>query len=73
MIGNMNDMIKFALAMTEQASEIPRRYFRSGFKVDHKEDESPVTIADRETEQFIREAIKKQFPQHAIFRRIWSG
>ena len=63
----MNEMIKFALTMTEQASEIPRRYFRSGFDVDHKQDESPVTIADRETEQFIREAIKKQFPEHAIF------
>ena len=63
----MNEMIKFALATTEQASEIPRRYFRSGFDVDHKQDESPVTIADRETEQFIREAIKKQFPRHAIF------
>ena len=67
MIRSMNDMIKSALAITEQASAIPRRYFRSGFEVDHKLDESPVTIADRETEQFIRDALQKQFPDHAIF------
>lgn len=62
-----NPFINTALEITAAASEIPRRYFRSGFKVDHKQDESPVTIADRETEQFIRDAIKKQFPGHAIF------
>ena len=67
MMRSMNEMIKFALTITEQASEIPRRYFRSGFDIDHKQDESPVTIADRETEQFIRNALQKQFPDHAIF------
>lgn len=62
-----NPFIDTALEITAAASEIPRRYFRSGFQVDHKQDESPVTIADRETEQFIRNALQKQFPDHAIF------
>ena len=63
----LNPFMNAALEITASASEIPRRYFRSGFKVDHKQDESPVTIADRETEQFIRDALQKQFPDHAIF------
>jgi len=62
-----NSFINAALEITAAASEIPRRYFRSGFKVDHKQDESPVTVADRETELFIRNALQNQFPEHAIF------
>lgn len=63
----MKAMIDIALDIIEQASRIPQRYFREAFTIDHKDDESPVTIADRETEQFIRDALKKQFPEHAIF------
>jgi len=63
----MNEFLKAALEITERASEIPRKYFRSEFDVEHKQDKSPVTIADQETEQFIREALQSQFPDHAIF------
>ncbi len=63
----MNEFIQTALEITDQASEIPRRYFRASLDIDHKHDESPVTVADRETEQFIREALKSKFPEHAIF------
>ncbi len=63
----MNEYLKAALDITERACTIPRKYFRAEFDVEHKQDKSPVTIADQETEQFIREALQSRFPEHAIF------
>ncbi|MEC7208451.1 MAG: histidinol phosphate phosphatase, partial [Pseudomonadota bacterium] len=42
------------------------RYFRSGFSVEQKPDNSPVTSADRAVEAELRQAIAKAFPAHAI-------
>lgn len=42
------------------------KYFQKDFEVISKEDDSPVTIADRETEQLMREEILKRFPNHGI-------
>lgn len=63
----MTPLLQAALDITEQAAKIPRQYFRAKFEIDHKSDSSPVTIADRETEQYIRNALNKQFPEHDIF------
>ena len=41
-------------------------YFKQEVEVISKEDDSPVTIADRETEMVIREEIEKRFPDHGI-------
>ena len=44
------------------------RFFRSSaLAVESKADESPVTVADRETEEHIRRAILHRFPSHGIF------
>lgn len=42
------------------------KYFQKDFEVISKADDSPVTIADRETEQLMREEILKRFPDHGI-------
>ena len=42
------------------------RYFRSGFSVEQKLDNSPVTSADRAVEAELRQAIAKAFPAPAI-------
>ncbi|MCP4186394.1 MAG: inositol monophosphatase [Gammaproteobacteria bacterium] len=63
----MPNFLQAALEITEKASQIPQKYFRTEFDIEHKQDKSPVTIADQETEQFIRKALKTQFPDHAIF------
>lgn len=63
----MSKFLEAALSITEQASAIPRSYFRMNVSIDQKQDESPVTIADRETEAFIREHLSKEFPDHGIF------
>ncbi len=63
----MSDFAQIALEITDRASEIARKYFRTEFDIDHKSDSSPVTVADQLTEQFIREALLSRFPGHAIF------
>jgi inositol-phosphate phosphatase/L-galactose 1-phosphate phosphatase/histidinol-phosphatase len=61
------ELLKAALEISETAAAIPMQYFRSPIAVEDKPDESPVTIADRETEAHIRRAIEERFPDHGIF------
>jgi myo-inositol-1(or 4)-monophosphatase len=42
------------------------KYFQKNIEIISKADDSPVTIADRETEQIIRGEIKKRYPEHGI-------
>ena len=67
------DLLEAALEISEAAAEIPRRYFRADVAVEDKPDATPVTIADRETEQFIRRAIQARFPDHGILGEEFGG
>ena len=49
------------------ASKIALEYFRQPVTVEVKADDSPVTIADQEIEQAIRELLSDGFPTHAIY------
>ncbi|MFY9289071.1 MAG: inositol monophosphatase family protein, partial [Alphaproteobacteria bacterium] len=48
------------------ARDIALKYFRKEIPVDDKADKSPVTQADREIEQRLRELIGKKFPNHGV-------
>ena len=65
----MQQRLKYARDIAHQAGELTLRYFYSTVKlvVEQKTDESPVTIADRETEQFLRRRIAERFPDDAVF------
>lgn len=63
----MKQFQKTILDITAKAADIPREYFRNPLSVDQKQDDSPVTVADRATEEFIRAALAEQFPHHSIF------
>jgi len=52
-----------AVTVARQAGALARNYYEGEFKVEHKTDESPVTIADREAEQLIRDAVSQAFPE----------
>lgn len=56
----------FAVNLADRAGELALRHFRQPLAVERKEDESPVTIADRSIESMIREAIVKAYPDHGI-------
>ncbi len=53
-----------ALAAARRAGAIQRLHFRSpGLRVEHKADASPVTVADRDSEAAIREALRGATPE----------
>ena len=43
-----------------------KEYFRTEVNVECKPDQSPVTIADKKSEEKMREIIMKEFPAHGI-------
>ena len=52
--------------LSMKASENIEQWFRTGFKVDYKADETPVTEADRHTEELLRSQIAEWYPDDAI-------
>ena len=58
--------VDLAKHLADAARSIVRRHFRTGFDVEIKGDQSPVTIADREVEAAVRAIIAKEYPAHGI-------
>jgi histidinol-phosphatase len=62
--------LKELLAVATDAAYLAGRrtlaWFNTGVKVETKADDSPVTCADRESEQLIRDIIARRYPTHAI-------
>ena len=56
-----------ALAAARKAAEISRSYYAGNFTVSTKADLTPVTQADVECEQAIREIILAEFPEHGFY------
>ena len=63
---NLQPYLEFATSLAYQAGKITLRYFNTGVKTELKENNDPVTIADREAEAFVRTEISRKFPDHAI-------
>jgi len=59
--------LQVALAAASKAAEISRSYYAGNFTVTTKEDLTPVTQADVECEQAIREIILGEFPDHGFY------
>ena len=59
---------RFELAKTwaVEAGKSTLVHFQKGVAVERKEDASPVTIADRQAEQLLRDRITAEFPDDAI-------
>jgi histidinol-phosphatase len=58
--------MSFAIDVCKAAGEIAMSYFRKGVVSSAKSDGSPVTIADKECEQLIRDKIEQAFPADGI-------
>lgn len=59
--------LRTALHAAEAAAVISRGYYHGNFTVTRKPDQSPVTQADVECEEKIREIILNEFPDHGFF------
>ncbi|MEX0675733.1 MAG: histidinol-phosphatase [Pirellulales bacterium] len=58
---------ELALAAAREAGRLTLAYFRSEtLAVEQKDDASPVTVADRQAEEFLRHRIAIEFPDDAI-------
>ncbi|MCA8907677.1 MAG: inositol monophosphatase family protein [Rhodospirillaceae bacterium] len=64
--GLVPELVDVARGLATAAGDIARRHFRQKVAVDTKADDSPVTIADREIEAFIREGLARQRPGDGI-------
>lgn len=62
----LSEFAQFARRLADESGQVIRRYYRSGYEVEIKDDESPVTIADRQAEEVMRSAIEKAYPAHGI-------
>jgi len=58
--------IALAESLAEASATVIRRYFRQTVTVDDKADQSPVTIADRETEAALRDLLARRVPDHGV-------
>ena len=61
-----DEFVKFANFLADESSIIITKYFRTKINIENKEDSSPVTIADQNTELKIRELISSKYPSHGI-------
>jgi histidinol-phosphatase len=62
----LTDLLEFALDAAWQAGRITLGYFQSGVAVERKGDDSPVTIADKQSEQKLRSLIQQHWGEHGI-------
>ncbi len=58
--------VTLAERLADAAGEIARGYFRQPIEIERKDDETPVTIADREAETAMRALIAENFPDHGV-------
>jgi histidinol-phosphatase len=63
---SLRGYLDFAVETAYLAGRLTLGHFQSGVRPDFKADATPVTIADRQSEQLIRGRIEKQYPRHAI-------
>lgn len=62
-----NPLLKLAIEAAQAGEEVIRHYYNSNLKISVKQDQTPVTIADIETEQKIKEVILGAYPDHGFF------
>lgn len=63
----MSPFLTVALEAAQAAEQVINYYYHGQFEVELKEDQSPVTIADVETEQTIKNIILNAFPEHGFY------
>lgn len=63
---SLSDLLSVATDAAYAAGRRTLAYYNTGVAVETKADNTPVTRADREAEQLIRETILRHFPTHSI-------
>jgi len=66
MTESLRGYLDFATQAAYEAGRLTLGYFQRGVQADYKQDDTPVTMADRQSEQLIRSRIEAAYPHHAI-------
>ena len=64
---NKNPYLSLAIEAARAGEEVIRHYYNSNLKLTLKQDQTPVTVADVETEQKIKQVILEKYPDHGFF------
>ncbi len=60
-------LLAYATELAEEAGKVAMGYFRGALGIEVKEDLSPVTVADKAVEAFVRARLAQDFPNDGIF------
>jgi histidinol-phosphatase len=63
----LDSALDVAKRAAHAAAEVIARHYRAGTDVEIKADQTPVTIADRESEAAIKRVLREAFPDHAYY------
>ena len=63
---DLTEARSLAVRLADAAGLVAMKYFRKTLNIESKVDDSPVTIADREAEQVVRELVGEAYPDHGI-------
>ena len=66
-------MIDLALQLADTSRPVILDYFRTNLTVERKDDASPVTRADLEAEEVLRQRLAAEVPDHGIFGEEHGG
>ena len=66
MSDSLHDYLDFAAETAYMAGRLTLGYFLTDLRPDFKSDDTPVTIADKRSEELIRSRIEGKYPGHAI-------
>ncbi len=70
---DVNSRLELAIEIAREAGNITLDYFRrDDLEVERKDDDSPVTAADRQAEEHLRQRIAAAFPDDAILGEEFS-
>jgi histidinol-phosphatase len=69
----LDKVLEGAIEAARAAGEIALKYYRHGFEVTIKPDQSPVTQADREAEQAIVQTLRSAFPDYGFLGEEFGG
>lgn len=61
-----NEYLDFAKDIAKEAGNIMLKYFRQKDISSYKEDNSIVTVADKEINSYLIEKVKEQYPEHCV-------
>ena len=66
-MNELESILNTATQIAEQAAEIAQSYFRQAILIEMKENMTPVTVADKKTEEFIPELQKFGYADEFVY------